>query len=105
MAPREQGTQGVPFASVMENFILPGLVLLVYIAFIFPQLKKRRDTRDLLASLGEGDEVVMSSGLHGIITALDEHIVYVEVSDGVEMKFTRTAVTTKLKNDDIDGDT
>ena len=35
--------------------MLPGLVLVVYLAFIFPQLKKRRDQRNLLASLTEGD--------------------------------------------------
>ncbi len=83
----------------MENLVLPGLVLVVYLAFIFPQLKKRRDQRDLLASLTEGDEVVMSSGLHGIITALDESVIYIEASEGVELKFSRASVTTKLASD------
>jgi preprotein translocase subunit YajC len=83
----------------MENLVLPGLVLVVYIAFIFPQLKKRRDQRNLLASLTEGDEVITSSGLHGIISALDESVVYIEVSEGVEVKFTRSSVATKLSND------
>jgi len=83
----------------MENLILPGLVLLVYLAFIFPQLKKRRDTRDLMNSLTEGDEVVTSSGIHGIISALDDAVVYIEVTDGVEIKFSRASITSKLKTD------
>jgi preprotein translocase subunit YajC len=87
----------------MENLVLPGLVLVIYLAFIFPQLKKRRDQRDLLASLSEGDEVVMSSGLHGIITALDDSVIYIEASDGVELKFSRASVTTKLSGE-ADGD-
>jgi preprotein translocase subunit YajC len=87
----------------MENLVLPGLVLVIYLAFIFPQLKKRRDQRDLLASLTEGDEIVMSSGLHGIITALDDSVIYIEASDGVELKFSRASVATKLSSE-ADGD-
>ncbi len=87
----------------MENLVLPGLVLVVYLAFIFPQLKKRRDQRNLLASLVEGDEVVTASGLHGIISALDDSVVYIEVSEGVEVKFSRASVATKL-DIDLDSD-
>jgi preprotein translocase subunit YajC len=87
----------------MENLVLPGLVLVVYLAFIFPQLKKRRDQRNLLASLTEGDEVITASGLHGIISALDDSVVYIEVSEDVEVKFSRSSVATKLSSD-LDSD-
>lgn len=86
----------------MESLILPGIVLAVYLGFIFPQLKRRRDYRELQASLNEGDEVVMNSGVHGFITALDENIVYVEVAEGVEMKFTRTSIASRLDVADDD---
>ena len=102
VAPWEWVAEPLPFAGVMENLVLPGLVLIVYMAFIFPQLKKRRDQRDLLNSLAEGDEVVTSSGLHGIISALDESVVYIEVSDGVELKFSRDSVSGKVAYDDED---
>lgn len=85
----------------MENLVLPGLVLVVYLAFIFPQLKKRRDQRDLLSSLSEGDEVITASGLHGIISALDQSVVYIEVGDGVELKYSRSSIATKLSTDDV----
>lgn len=81
----------------MESLILPGIVLAVYLGFIFPQLKRRRDYRELQSSLNEGDEVVMNSGLHGFITALDENIVYLEVAEGIEMKFTRNSIASRLE--------
>lgn len=88
----------------MENLILPALVLAVYLGFIFPQLKRRRDYRTLQSSLAEGDEVVMNSGVHGFITALDETIVYVEVAEGVELKYTRSSIASRLDTAEADED-
>ncbi len=80
----------------MENLILPALVLAAYFAFVYPQLKRKRDYRALQAAMAEGDEVVMDSGLHGIITVLDESVVYLEVADGVELKFSRSSIASRL---------
>ncbi|NNF55272.1 MAG: preprotein translocase subunit YajC [Acidimicrobiales bacterium] len=89
----------------METIILFGLFLVVYAVLVLPGLKRKREARDLLASLSEGDEVILDSGLHGIITALDGGIIYLEVSEGVEMKYARSSVAARLLGDtDESGD-
>jgi preprotein translocase subunit YajC len=88
----------------MENLILPALVLAAYLAFVYPQLKRKRDYRALQAALAEGDEVVMDSGLHGIITDMDATVVYLDVADGVELKFSRNSIASRLSSADDDDD-
>ena len=46
--------------------------------------------------LGQGDEVLMSSGLMGKIVDLTDLYVVVNVSDRVDLKFQRTHVTATL---------
>ncbi len=80
----------------METLILFGLFLAVYAVLVLPGLKRRKEAKSLLAALTEGDEVILESGLHGIITAMDEGIIYLEVSDGVELKYSRSSVAGRL---------
>ncbi|MDH5289423.1 MAG: preprotein translocase subunit YajC [Acidimicrobiia bacterium] len=78
---------------------LPIVVLgaLMYVALILPQQRKTKEHRALLASLQEGDEVVLSSGIHGFVQAIDGNILWIEVADRVELKVDRSAIATKLR--------
>lgn len=89
----------------MEALIFPALLFAVmYFALILPQQRRAKETRQLLASLHEGDEVVTSSGIHGFITTLDEQIVWLEVAEGVELKMSRSAVAGKVNEVTVDDD-
>lgn len=81
---------------------LPIVVLgaLMYVALILPQQRKTKEHRALLSSLQEGDEVVLSSGIHGFVQAIDGNILWVEVADRVELKVDRSAIATKLRTDE-----
>jgi preprotein translocase subunit YajC len=78
------------------------LVPLLFMGFIFyfllirPQQRQRRNQRQLVDSLGVGDEVVTMSGIYGTIRAVDDESVTLEVSPGVEMRFMKGAVARKL---------
>ena len=85
----------------MQQFI--PLILLagvMYVALILPQQRRTREHKALLSGLGEGDEVVMSSGIHGFVTSLDADIVWVEVADKVELKVSRSAIATRIRPPD-----
>ena len=83
----------------MEALIFPALLFAVmYFALILPQQRRAKETRQLLASLREGDEVVTSSGIHGFINTLDDQIVWLEIADGVELKRSRSAVAGKIND-------
>jgi preprotein translocase subunit YajC len=77
-------------------------VPLLFMGFIFyfllirPQQRQRRNQRQLVDSLGVGDEVITMSGIYGTIREVDDESVTLEVSPGVEIKFMKGAVARKL---------
>lgn len=78
--------------------ILPfiGIFVLMYLFMIRPQRKRQKEHQTLLTALGKGDEVVLSSGMLGKITDVEEAYLTLEVADNVKMKFQKHAVVAVL---------
>lgn len=81
--------QGSPMVSLI--FML-GLFVFFWLIIIRPQRKRQKEHEQLVAALGKGDEVVMTSGLLGKISKIDGDYIVVQAADGVELKFQRVAV-------------
>ena len=89
----------------MEALIFPALLFLVmYFALIRPQQRQAKQTRELLASLEVGDEVITTSGIHGFINSLEDTVVWLEVSADIELKMSRSAIAAKVADADADAD-
>jgi len=69
---------------------------LMYAVLILPQQRRTKEHKSLLAALEEGDEVLMNSGIHGFISAIDGEILWVEVAEKVELKVSRSAIAGKV---------
>lgn len=83
----------------MELFIVLGLVFgLLWVLFILPQQRRVRAHEQLVAGLQEGDDVILSAGIHGRITALGPEDMQLEVSPGVELTVARQAVLRRIEN-------
>lgn len=89
----------------MEFIPLIVVGVLMYAVLILPQQRRNREHKALLASLAEGDEVVTSSGVYGFINAVDDDVIWLEVSEGVELKVARSAVASKVVVPDVPDDT
>jgi preprotein translocase subunit YajC len=64
------------------------------IAFMFFSSRRRQKAAQTLqSSLGVGDEITTTSGLLGRITTLDDKVVTLEVSPGVNIRFDRRAIS------------
>lgn len=79
-------------AIVTQLLFFAAIFAIFYFLLIRPQQKQRREREEMLRALKKGDRVVMSSGLHGTITALNEHTLTLRVSDQVKLEFDRSAV-------------
>ena len=92
------------------------MVVIIYLvilaaAFFFlivlPQRRRMAAHRALMASLGVGDEIVTSGGLHGAIRALDDRTVELEIAPAVVVTVARGAIAAKVEaspEDDGGGD-
>jgi len=72
-----------------------GMIPLVFMFAIFyfllicPQQKKAKEHRALLDGLKKGDQVVTASGMHCRLSALDDQVVTLELTPGVNVRFNK----------------
>ena len=66
----------------LASTLLPliAIALVFWLLIIRPQSRKQRELRDMQTSLSVGDEVVLTSGIHGVVRGVDSDVVQVEVS-------------------------
>ena len=80
-----------------ENMLMSMLPLLLMFAVLYflmirPQMKRQKETKSMIDSLGAGDEVVTVGGVVGKIRKLGETYLHVEVASGLELQVERSAV-------------
>ena len=68
------------------------LFAVMYFMMIRPQQKRRREAQAMQSALGPGDEIVTIGGLHATVVAVDDDVVTVEISPGVNARFARPAI-------------
>jgi preprotein translocase subunit YajC len=90
--------QGAPGAGPgYEQFlIIIGMFALLYFLMIRPQMKRAKETRQMIDALQKGDEVVTSGGVLGKITKIGEAYVSVEIAPNIEVQLQRSAIQTLL---------
>lgn len=76
----------------MQIVLFGGLFVFMYFVIIRPQRKRQKEHTSLVDSLSKGDEVVLSSGMLGKISEVDENYISVKANDSVELKFQKSSV-------------
>jgi preprotein translocase subunit YajC len=71
---------------------LVGFALLLWLLLIRPQARRARELAHMQSTLEVGDEVMLTSGIHGTVRGLDEDVAQVEIADGVTIRIARGAV-------------
>lgn len=72
--------------------LIGGMFLFMYFLIIRPQRKRQKEHDQLAASLSKGDEVVLTSGMLGKITNVDDIYITIDAGKNVELKFQKVAV-------------
>ena len=74
----------------------------MYFLILRPQQKKAKEQQAMIAALAEGDSVVTTSGILGVVRGLEEKVVKVEIANNVQIKMLRSQISQKLKNGILD---
>jgi preprotein translocase subunit YajC len=83
----------------VEFLPLIGIALLFWLLLVRPQARRQRELRAMQASLSVGDEVVLTSGIHGVLREVDDDVVGVEVASGVTIRVARGAIGANARPD------
>ncbi len=84
-------------AGLSSLFPLILMFVVFYFLLIWPQQKKAKAHRQILASLQKGDNVITSSGIYGTITGLTDTVVTLEIAEKVRIKVARNAIAGKVQ--------
>lgn len=83
----------------MEAFLILAVTFgLMYVLFLLPQQRRVRAHQQLVASLQEGDDIVLTAGIFGRIVSLGPDEMSVEVAPDVELRVARMAVLRRVEN-------
>jgi preprotein translocase subunit YajC len=72
------------------------LFVVMYAAMIRPQQKRAREHQALIAAVQVGDEVMTTAGIFGIVTAIEDDVISVEISPGTVMRVARAAIGRRI---------
>lgn len=68
------------------------IALIFWLLVIRPQQRRNRELQNMQRSLSVGDGVMLTSGVHGTLTEIDEETVRLEIAPGVTITVARGAV-------------
>lgn len=79
----------------MSWVFLPLMIVVMYLFFFRPQLKRQKEDKKFREAIAKGQRVVTTSGIHGKILSIDDNTVVIE-SENSRLKFERTAISKEL---------
>jgi len=89
-------------SSVMANVLQILLIFLVfYLLLIRPQQKKLKQHEAELKAIKVGDKIMTAGGVYGIIKAIEDDDLSVEIAKGVDVKLHRYTVREVLKDEPV----
>ncbi len=88
----ETGQMGI----VGQVIFFGGFILIFYFLLWRPQSKRAKQHKQLMESIGKGDEVVSSGGILGKVTKVTDNYVTIEVNPSVSFSLQKAAITAVL---------
>ncbi|RLD37853.1 MAG: preprotein translocase subunit YajC [Bacteroidetes bacterium] len=78
----------------LMNFLpLILIVLVFYLFFIRPQMKKSKDQKKFREALKKGDKVITIGGIHGKILEISETTITLDIGNQIRMTFQKSAIS------------
>jgi len=87
--PPAEGEEG---GGIMSFLPLILIVLVFYLFFIRPQMKKSKDQKKFREAIKKGDKVVTIGGIHGKIVEMQETTVTIEVEGQNKLRVEKSAL-------------
>ena len=86
-------TAATPSAMDYAPFLL--MLVVIYFMILRPQMRQQKEIKKMISELKIGDEVILASGMHGRIAAIDTDTLKIKIAQDVEVTVDRVAVQVK----------
>ena len=92
-----QTTPGAPAARgagfLIQVAPILAMIVLFYFLLIRPQQRRMKQHKEMVSGVKRGDTVVLSSGMIGKVTKVEEAEVAVEIAPNVNVKVVKSMIT------------
>ena len=85
-------SEGGLMAIVVQIAPIVAIFILFYFLMIRPQQKRMKAHQALISSVKRGDEVVLSNGMVGKVTRVEDAEAMVEISQGVNVRVVKSMI-------------
>jgi preprotein translocase subunit YajC len=90
---RKPLAERLPATAGMLSFLPIVLMFVVlYLFMIRPQMKRAKETKQMIDALQKGDEVITAGGVVGRITKISDAYLSIEIAPNTEINVQRAAV-------------
>ena len=92
-----------PGGGILGNqiFMFVLMIVMFYFLLIRPQQKQRKEQQARINALQNGDKVVTSAGIYGIVHNIKDKTVVIKVAEGTMIEFDKMAITSVTKKDSV----
>ena len=84
------------FSAISSPLLLIGMVGVMYVFMLRPQIKKQKEQTKFSESLAKGLDVVTASGIIGRINKIDNNIVTLQIDPKTYIKVTKGSISKEL---------
>ncbi len=84
--------EGEEGGGIMSFLPLILIIVVFYLFFIRPQMKKSKEQRKFRENLNKGDKIITIGGIHGKIVEIKEKQVVVDVGNQMKLTFDKSAI-------------
>ena len=86
---------GQPSPVFVQPLIFLAIGLIFYFIVFLPNKKRQKALQDMLNNLKNGDKVITSGGIFGVVAGIKDDRIQLKVADQVKIEISKSAVVSK----------
>jgi preprotein translocase subunit YajC len=89
------------FPNILNSLAFPLIIIVIfYLLIIMPMKKRQKKVEQMITALKNGDKVITSSGMYGVIAGVKDKTFIIKIADQVKIEVAKNAVTGLQSPDD-----
>ena len=86
---------GQPSPVFVQPLIFLAIGLIFYFIVFLPNRKRQKALQDMLNNLKNGDKVITSGGIFGVVAGIKDDRIQLKVADQVKIEISKSAIVSK----------
>ena len=86
---------GQPSPVFVQPLIFLAIGLIFYFIVFLPNKKRQKALQDMLNNLKNGDKVITSGGIFGVVAGVKDDRIQLKIADQVKIEISKSAIVSK----------